>query len=147
MNIPRKIRVLYNNIVSNKKKIIEIIPIIMDEDYKVKFIDRYFTKNTLIKNSNVVEISEDTYNKLNSWDSSYPYEYYDTLKIVWKLIGPLETVGNVHGVRDTNKRSIIEANLKFPGIDKKLINYIEFARITPAPIIKNNKKLITQNLQ
>ena len=56
------------------------------------------------------------------------------VKVIWKITGVLEDFNIkgdtvIHGVRDTNKRSVIEANKILNGIDIKLANFIEYARI------------------
>ena len=133
MNIPQLLNIKYEPYV-NKVEIKEILPIIVEDTYNVGFIERYFTKNILIKNSKILEIDFEIYNNILNNNLKYPFEYYMVVKVIWKIIGVLEDFNIkgdtvIHGVRDTNKRSVIEANQILNGIDIKLANFIEYARI------------------
>lgn len=133
MNIPQLLNIKYEPYV-NKVEIKEILPIIVEDTYNVGFIERYFTKNILIKNSKILEIDFEIYNNILNNNLKYPFEYYMVVKVIWKITGVLEDFNIkgdtvIHGVRDTNKRSVIEANKILNGIDIKLANFIEYARI------------------
>ena len=133
MNIPQLLNIKYEPYV-NKVEIKEILPIIVEDTYNVGFIERYFTKNILIKNSKILEIDFEIYNNILNNNLKYPFESYMVVKVIWKITGVLEDFNIkgdtvIHGVRDTNKRSVIEANKILNGIDIKLANFIEYARI------------------
>ena len=53
MNIPQLLNIKYEPYV-NKVEIKEILPIIVEDTYNVGFIERYFNKNILIKNSKIL---------------------------------------------------------------------------------------------
>lgn len=133
MIIPRELNIKYKEYIG-KVSINEISLLLLESDYVSGFVNRYFCKNNLIKSSQILEINFDTYNNLLTKNSMYPHEYYTITSVIWKLTGKLvdNSIGGdsvIHGVRDTNKRSVIEANKILNGIDRKLFNFIEFARI------------------
>lgn len=141
MIIPLKINAKYRFLFS-RKEIQETFPTILEADYEIGFKDRFFAKK--LNNRRIIEIDKETYDGLTSKNSQYPYELYKTVKIVWKLTGQLKdseqtTIRGkkiIYGVADTNERSVNKANEILPGIDKKLFDFVKYARLTENPTKK-----------
>lgn len=106
---------------------------VLESDYNIGFIIRYFAKNNLIKNSKIIEIDFDTYVNLYNKNEKYPHERYTVVKLTWKITGPTSTIRtqkhDIPGIRYVNTKSVFEANKIIKGIDNKLRNLVEFARI------------------
>jgi hypothetical protein len=107
----------------------------LESDYQKGYIIRYFTK----KENNigyVIEISQDEYNSIVNGTADYDISIYQTVTILWKLTGPLNTIRLSQydiraGIIDTNKRLVENANKTFIGITDFIGgDYTKFARPT-----------------
>lgn len=106
-----------------------------EEDYKKGYLIRYFTKKENEKGF-VIEISRDEYNSIINGTADYDISIYQTVEILWKIIGPLKNkrtsqYNTTAGIIDTNERLVELANKTFLGI-KDFIgsDYTKFARPT-----------------
>lgn len=107
-----------------------------ESDYKKGYLIRYFIKK-VNDIGFVIEISQIEYDNFQNGTVDYDVSYYQTIDILWKITGPLNSVrvsqyDTRAGIIDTNKRLVEKANLTFLGI-KEFIgeNYTKFARPTP----------------
>ena len=91
------------------------------EDYQIKYFTRYFAKK---ESENIyIEISKDTFDKLNNKDNSYNYTAYIVFKLDWQISG------DKNKVQQTNKNiiSTIEKGYRIEGLHSYLnFNYLEF---------------------
>lgn len=112
------------NIINERK------PIILQSDYDAEFKNRYFAKHYCL--NKIIEIDKDTYLALLNGDEKYDHVYYNIIKITWKLVGPVNDKKDgkeiIYGVYDTNVRSIRSAKELMPGIEKKLLNPLEYTQ-------------------
>lgn len=103
-------------------------PVPSKEDYLKLSFTRYLAKEKLT--GKVFEISSDTYISLNGRDTTYYYLGYQTTKLNWVLVGPLEdTVSNgyiIPGAASRNAKSRELADKKLPGAAKFLNNLAQF---------------------
>jgi hypothetical protein len=89
---------VYNNIKNIDTKTLLLptyySPIPTSQDYQTGEFQRYFVKKTneLI----YTEVSEDTYTKINSHDSTYLWQYYTPFAISWFISGDKLTVAQTN---------------------------------------------------
>lgn len=106
-----------------------------EQDYKRGYLIRYFTKKINEKGF-VIEISQNEYEKITNGIANYDISFYQVVKILWKITGPLNPERQsqyniIPGIIDTNKRLIETANKTFLGIvDFIGGDYTKFARPT-----------------
>lgn len=106
-----------------------------EQDYKRGYLIRYFTKKINQKGL-IVEISQKEYQSIVNGTANYDISFYQTVKILWKITGPLnsqrQTQYNIiPGIIDTNRRLTEEANKTFIGIlDYIGGDYTKFSRPT-----------------
>jgi hypothetical protein len=116
----------YNRVISNDMSKVKTMPTshypkVTDEDYKLGSFTRYFCVK--INESQFIEISKDTHDKLNNKDGSYPWEMYTSFKLEWTI------KGEIRKVIKTNKDiiTLTESKLKRRGLDAFLRqNYKKF---------------------
>lgn len=107
-----------------------------EAEYKRGYLIRYFTKKENDKGF-ITEISENEYNSIVNGTANYNIRFYQTVKILWKITGPLNNqrrsqYNTIPGIIDTNKRLTEEANKTFLGIVEFIGgDYTKFARPTP----------------
>ena len=99
-----------------------------EEEYNNGYFTRYIAQLKLSVSPYIIEITGDNYAKLTQTEDKF---FYNTVEMLWKLIGPLDDVfeDNIRieaGVRDTNLRSLQEAEKKIPGISKVFSNPLQF---------------------
>lgn len=106
-----------------------------DSDYNKGYINRYFLKKENDRGY-VMEISEEDYANITNGTANYDITRYQTIKLFWKLTGPLNSVRISQydvraGIIDTNQRLVEQADKTFLGI-KAFIGgeYSKFARPT-----------------
>lgn len=106
----------------------------IESDYRKGYLIRYFIKK---ENSTfVTEISEEEYNNIENGRADYDTRIYQTVKILWKITGPLNSQRKsqynvIPGIIDTNKRLTETANKTFLGIlDYIGGDYTKFSRPT-----------------
>jgi hypothetical protein len=124
-----------------------------EKDYKKGYIDRHFAKKINDKNGVIKEINLKNKKLVNQLKQSKIL--YKMIEVRWKLTGPINDVninktynpyaeptqdeygqdnsGIVYGVEDTNRRTVALKNKEMPGLKGKLINHIQFARISSYP--------------
>lgn len=95
-----------------------------DSDYERGYYYRYFYRMLNDKNSNVYEINEKEYNKIQK------VVYYKKLKIKWKLIGPKDIA------RDINIKIINVSNQVLFGIKSVLVDPLQFWKNLPDTVIE-----------
>lgn len=98
------------------------------EEYNTGYFTRYVIQLISSQSPYIVEINKDNYAKLTQTEDKF---YYNTVEMLWKLIGPLDDIfeNNIRveaGVRDTNLRSLQEAEKKIPGLTKVFNNPLQF---------------------
>jgi len=103
-----------------------IIP--TEEEYNNGYFTRYIVQLKSSQLPYIVEITGDNYAKLTQTEDKY---YYNTAEMLWKLVGPLDDIFNDNirveaGVRDTNLRSLQEAEKRIKGISKVFLNPLQF---------------------
>ena len=104
-------------------------------DYKRGYVIRYFVKK-INERGFITEISETEYKNIQNGTADYDIRMYQTVKILWKITGPLNSQRQsqyniIPGIVDTNKRLTEEANKTFLGIvDYIGGEYTKFARPT-----------------
>lgn len=110
-------------------------PYVTEDDYKRKFITRYFAKKRN-QPGYILEVDKQTHDSLKNTDSEYDYITYEAISTFWQIVGPLHDDRTnkqykVAGIIDTNKR-LIEA--KEPGFTGLIAfiggDYTKFARPT-----------------
>jgi hypothetical protein len=99
-----------------------------EEEYNNGYFTRYVIQLISSQSPYIVEINKDNYAKLTQTEDKF---YYNTVEMLWKLIGPLDDIfeNNIRveaGVRDTNLRSLQEAEKKIPGLTKVFNNPLQF---------------------
>lgn len=104
-------------------------------DYKRGYVIRYFVKK-INERGFITEISETEYKNIQNGTADYDIRMYQTVKILWKITGPLNSQRQsqynvIPGIIDTNKRLTESANKTFLGIlDYIGGEYTKFARPT-----------------
>ena len=107
----------------------------IEQDYKKGYLIRYFTKKENEKGF-VTEISQDEYDSIINGTADYDISIYQTITILWKLTGPMNTKRQsqyniIPGIIETNQRLTESANRTFLGIvDFIGGEYSKFARPT-----------------
>jgi len=103
-------------------------PVPTQQDYLNLSFTRYLARERLT--SRVFEINLDTYTALNNNDTRYYYPGYQTVKLDWVLVGPLEDTKNgayiVPGAASRNAKSRELADKTLPGAAKFLNNLAQF---------------------
>ena len=99
-------------------------PVPQDSDYKRSSITRYFVKN--FHTAKIIEVSKNTYKYYKKHDMKLK-GLYATLKILWKISGPLNDIKDSDGT--IIKTGIVETNLKTMGIHSKL--FAELPTVIP----------------
>jgi hypothetical protein len=103
-------------------------PVPSRQDYLNLSFTRYLARERLT--SRVFEINLDTYTALNNNDTRYYYPGYQTVKLDWVLVGPLEDTKNgayiVPGAASRNAKSRELADKTLPGAAKFLNNLAQF---------------------
>ena len=118
----------YDELMQSKFKDVRIptvrssVPLISESDYKVGFIKRYFAQKSNDDSSPIIEISKQTFSSL----SSSPH--YRTTSIRWKISGPINTIGNTVGIRESNTLSIKNGCKVLPSLKMYLLNPIQFSK-------------------
>jgi hypothetical protein len=114
----------YTNLTGNPKvKFLPypIIPLPTQQDYQLGEFRRYFAKK--INEIKFIEINKDTYDNLNSQNSSWLWELYQVFFIPWSMSGDKQTVAK------TNRNIVMLTmqRLNIYGFDKFLKeNYTKF---------------------
>jgi hypothetical protein len=122
-----------------------------EKDYKKGYFDRIFSQKINVKDGVIKEITSDIVKAVNSKEQIKAL--YKIVKLRWKLTGPRFDVdmkkiynpystevtkdafgqddsGIVYGVEDTNRRTVKIKNKEMPGLDNKIINFVQFAQFT-----------------
>ncbi|MCK9273095.1 hypothetical protein M0P65_06120 [Candidatus Gracilibacteria bacterium] len=105
-----------------------------ESDYKKGNFIRYFIKKRNDEFAPIIELDEKQYKRMNSSKNGIDKNIYYGIEVEWKLTGPENDIINnnmivVYGVKNTNERTLINKNTQMPGIQDKLKNLQEFARI------------------
>jgi hypothetical protein len=101
-----------------------------EANYALKYFTRYFAQLKASVSPYVVEISRSSYDGIVN--NRIFLISYNVAEVIWKLVGPLNDIydNNVRiesGVRDTNLRSIQNAERLIPGLSNYLNNPLEYA--------------------
>lgn len=124
-----------NNAVRSPEKPVSYFPKPIESDYTKGYLNRYFVKR-VNDSGYVTEISPEEYAKILNGTVTYDVSFYLTAQLVWKLIGPLNTVRLSQydirsGIIDINKNQVEKLNKTFLGIfDFINEDYARFARPT-----------------
>jgi hypothetical protein len=102
------------------------------DDFNRGYFNRYIISLKSSQSPYIIEVNEDKYNELIQSIDNY---YYNSVVMLWKLVGPVQDIyrDNIRiesGVRDTNLRSITEASKVIKDISILLTNPLQYARIT-----------------
>jgi hypothetical protein len=98
-----------------------IVPQPTPQDYQIGEFRRYFVKK--INEIKFIEINKDTYDNLNSQNSSWLWELYQVFFIPWSITGDKQTVAKTN----QNIVMLTMQRLKLYGFDKFLKNnYTKF---------------------
>lgn len=98
-----------------------IVPQPTPQDYQIGEFRRYFAKK--INEAKFIEINKDTYDNLNSQNSSWLWELYQVFFIPWSITGDKQTVAKTN----QNIVMLTMQRLKLYGFDKFLKNnYTKF---------------------
>jgi hypothetical protein len=98
-----------------------IVPQPTPQDYQIGEFRRYFAKK--INEIKFIEINKDTYDNLNSQNSSWLWELYQVFFIPWSITGDKQTVAKTN----QNIVMLTMQRLKLYGFDKFLKNnYTKF---------------------
>jgi len=118
----------YDELMQSKFKDVRIpvvrssVPLISESDYKVGFIKRYFAQKSNDDSSPIIEISKQTFSSLNL------SPHYRTTSIRWKISGPINTIGNTVGIRESNTLSIKNGCKVLPSLKMYLLNPLQFSK-------------------
>ena len=104
-----------------------------ESNYAKGFFVRYFAQ---LKNSNqpyIVEVNYDTYNTFPT--NKNITNHYITTALLWQLTGPINDVYNDNiriksGIKDTNLRSIQDAEKTFKHLSLYLTDPLQYSRVT-----------------
>jgi hypothetical protein len=110
-----------NSSLAEKNLPYPIIPLPTQQDYQLGEFRRYFAKK--INEIKFIEINKDTYDNLNSQNSSWLWELYQVFFIPWSISGDKQTVAK------TNRNIVMLTmqRLNIYGFDKFLKeNYTKF---------------------
>ena len=102
------------------------------DDYKEGRITRYFLKRRNFSSyQDIIEIDKDQWLKLKQYDDGIDNTLYMSVKLDWKLTGPLyddrSTQNIVYGVYDTNQRIVLLKDHEFTGLKNFLTDYVELS--------------------
>lgn len=104
-----------------------------ESNYDKGFFVRYFAQ---LKNSTQLYIVEVNYNTYNTFLTNKNItNHYIIAALLWQLTGPINDIYNnnirtIPGIKDTNLRSIQDAEKTFPGLSLYLTDPLQFARVT-----------------
>jgi|688.fasta_scaffold88310_2 hypothetical protein len=104
-----------------------------ESNYTKGFFVRYFAQ---LKNSfqpYIVEVNYDTYNTFPK--NKNIIDCYFTVVLLWQLTGPVNDIysSNIRttpGIKDTNLRSIQDAEKTFPNLSLYLTDPLQYSRVT-----------------
>ena len=104
-----------------------------DDDYNKGYYMRYAAQLKLSKNPYIVELSKNNYDAL--LQDIVSLRSYNTVTLLWKLTGPTNDIYNnnirtTSGIKDTNLRSLQQAEKTIPGISTIFTDPLQFARVT-----------------
>jgi hypothetical protein len=111
-------------------------PVVTEAQYQVGSFTRYFAKR-ITGPGYIFEISQTDYVALQSNDYPEDFRLYESVSLIWQLVGPLRDVRVSQyqikgGVSTTNKRITEQKALSFKGLVEFIGgDYTKFARITP----------------
>lgn len=111
-------------------------PVVTESQYQVGYFTRYFAKK-ITGPGYIFEISQADYAVLQSNDYPEDFRLYESVSLIWQLVGPLRDVRVSQyqikgGVYTTNKRITEQKALSFKGLVEFIGgDYTKFARITP----------------
>lgn len=113
-----------------------------EADYRKGVIIRYFCRQLNKSNSQIIEISKDTFDDLVNKKGTYNYTLYKPLKLFWKISGPLyddNTLRTVpiSGIVSTNKKIVENNDKNFKGIKEYLSDLAQFAQPQKIDILIN----------
>jgi len=112
---------IYKNIQAYK-------PQITNKDYTKGYINRYFCKKINEPYGSIIEISEETYKKLQSKTSDYNFSIYQIVELRWKITDSEEFLETV---KDINYKTISMKNKEMLNISVLLGgNLIQFSNTT-----------------
>ena len=94
---------------------------------------RYAAQLKLSKNPYIVELSKNNYDAL--LQDIVSLRSYNTVTLLWKLTGPTNDIYNnnirtTSGIKDTNLRSLQQAEKTIPGVSTIFTDPLQFARVT-----------------
>lgn len=130
--------VIYDELLNNPheyklkitQELLPHIPVITVGDSIAGYIIRYFAQNKLTKQ--ILEISKQDYNELESKSVKYFYKNYSIVRIYWFLAGNLEDTQTgpykILGVRTKNSESIKAGDRIIPGLTQYLKDPLQFVQ-------------------
>lgn len=107
---------------NQQKELVPHIPQPTSHDYNVGFMKRYFAKKLISEVIQIFEISQQSYDEINSNKGNY-LSLYQTISLDWKITGPKydmydNPLNPTYGVMDTNKRTIEIKEKEMKGIQQ-----------------------------
>jgi hypothetical protein len=113
----------------------EVRPLPTENDYKNGYFIRFFIKKRNDSTNKILEIDNKQFQKIGELENNINKNIYFGIQLDWKITGPKNDIVKnniieVFGIQDTNQRIVLNKENEMPGITKKLINFLEFAKIT-----------------
>lgn len=104
-----------------------------EDNYNKGYFTRYVVQLKLSKNPYIVELSKNNYDAL--LQDIVSLRSYNTVTLLWKLTGPTNDIYNnnirtTSGIKDTNLRSLQQAEKTIPGVSTIFTDPLQFARVT-----------------
>lgn len=122
---PAELQKLIVNNTPGTTKSMYFRPTVTTEDMQRGFITRYFIKRVNSGVDTIKEVSITDYNKFKS------NPLYVGVNLEWKITGPLydnkDSKIPVHGIIDTNMRTVKSKETIVPGLSIYLVNLAEFS--------------------
>ena len=108
--------------------ILSELPMPSPVDYETGFITRYFARQVNNRTASILEISQNTFNKIKN------NPFYLTVDLTWKISGSNTDITDSNGIMTyigistANSRAIAIAEKTIPSLSKTLINVFQFWR-------------------
>ena len=102
-----------------------------EDDYIKGYFTRYIAKNNASSTLTFIEVTKSTYDNMLKDQSPF----YSIVALLWKLTGPVndqfeDNIRIKSGIKDTNLRSIQQAEKTLKDLSLYLTDPLKFARIT-----------------
>lgn len=108
-------------------------PVLVKKDYLKGRFTRYFARRRNLQNplQDIIEIDKKQFDSILSADTGIDESLYDGIQLEWKLTGKeydyTDRSGvKIGGVVDTNHRTVLSQDKRYPGLKYKLVDYREY---------------------